>query len=186
MSDMASKRLATSWNEHLADFHPVTEDALGYRPRDAKAAALRVERASGSHAEFLARRGLLAPERVKADRELVGRIRSKNELKRRPSGAERAAANAEKAAQGKGPRFIAPLRQRVYERDGHRCVTCGTNRQLTLDHWVPRSKGGPHSFENLRTMCGPCNHAKGDSLPPDYVPVARSFSANHALARAAA
>jgi 5-methylcytosine-specific restriction endonuclease McrA len=36
---------------------------------------------------------------------------------------------------------------------------------MTVDHFVPRSKGGPDSIENLRPMCFPCNQLKGDELP---------------------
>lgn len=53
------------------------------------------------------------------------------------------------------------LRQRVYERDGWHCVKCGALDGLTLDHIVAWSLGGPDTFENLRTLCGPCNSAKG-------------------------
>lgn len=56
-------------------------------------------------------------------------------------------------------------RQRIYERDGHRCVECGTSERLTLDHIIPRSKGGTDSDDNLQTMCEPCNWAKADRMP---------------------
>lgn len=55
----------------------------------------------------------------------------------------------------------AELRRLVYERDAYRCVTCGTHIDLTLDHRIPESKGGPTTFENLQTMCRPCNCRKG-------------------------
>lgn len=53
-------------------------------------------------------------------------------------------------------------RARVYERDGYRCVECGTTRRLTLDHRIPRSQGGTSDEENLQTMCRDCNERKGD------------------------
>lgn len=53
------------------------------------------------------------------------------------------------------------LRKLVYERDAYRCVTCGTHIDLTLDHTIPESKGGPTTFDNLKTMCRPCNSKKG-------------------------
>lgn len=52
-------------------------------------------------------------------------------------------------------------RQRVYARDGHRCVKCGRTDRLTLDHIVPISKGGTNAEVNLQTMCEPCNGRKG-------------------------
>lgn len=54
------------------------------------------------------------------------------------------------------------LRYRVYERDGFRCIRCGTDQDLTLDHVHPHSKGGADTFDNLRTLCQPCNSAKRD------------------------
>lgn len=55
------------------------------------------------------------------------------------------------------------VRARVYKRDGHRCVKCGATRKLTIDHIVPKSRGGGNGEHNLQTMCRPCNNAKGDS-----------------------
>jgi 5-methylcytosine-specific restriction endonuclease McrA len=145
---MARSKLTAPWNEHLADFDP--EHCMAREGM--KSTLARAERAAGPHGEFLARRGLLDPERVEAERKVVERIRAKM--------AER---KGKKAARG----YTPPLRERVYERDGYRCVGCGSQRDLTLDHWVPRSKGGRHTYENLRTMCRPCNHAKGDKLPDE-------------------
>lgn len=38
--------------------------------------------------------------------------------------------------------------------------------QLTIDHLVPRSRGGSNSLENLRLTCFPCNNKRGNSLYP--------------------
>jgi len=54
------------------------------------------------------------------------------------------------------------LREAVYSRDGNKCVACGAVKDLTLDHIVPLSKGGPTTFNNLQTLCGNCNGAKAD------------------------
>lgn len=55
----------------------------------------------------------------------------------------------------------AGVRRRVYDRDGHRCVVCGSEDNLTLDHIVPWSLGGADSVANLQTMCRSCNSRKG-------------------------
>lgn len=67
-------------------------------------------------------------------------------------------------ARGRGR---AELRERVFERDGHRCVYCGQffpENQLTLDHVEPQLRGGDRSEGNLVTACRACNTRKG-SLP---------------------
>jgi len=38
---------------------------------------------------------------------------------------------------------------------------------LTLDHVIPKSKGGPKSWDNLTTCCVPCNQKKGDKTPQE-------------------
>jgi hypothetical protein len=52
-------------------------------------------------------------------------------------------------------------RQRIYARDGYRCVKCGAGDDLTIDHIHPRFRGGGNEDENLRTLCRSCNSAKG-------------------------
>lgn len=53
-------------------------------------------------------------------------------------------------------------RQNIFRRDNHECQYCGTNRDLTLDHLIPRSKGGTSNWKNLVTACRHCNARKGD------------------------
>lgn len=53
-------------------------------------------------------------------------------------------------------------RKKILERDGFECQYCGRKSNLTLDHIVPRSKGGKNSWENLVTACEPCNLRKGN------------------------
>jgi 5-methylcytosine-specific restriction endonuclease McrA len=55
-------------------------------------------------------------------------------------------------------------RRAVFARDRYRCQYCGSEKHLTVDHVVPRSKGGDHSWENVVTSCAPCNLRKGDRL----------------------
>jgi 5-methylcytosine-specific restriction endonuclease McrA len=54
-------------------------------------------------------------------------------------------------------------RRALFARDGWRCQYCGTEGgKLTLDHVVPRSRGGESSWENVVTSCSPCNLRKGN------------------------
>jgi 5-methylcytosine-specific restriction endonuclease McrA len=56
-------------------------------------------------------------------------------------------------------------RRALFARDGWECVYCGTSGvRLTLDHVVPRSRGGDSVWENVVTSCAPCNLRKGDKL----------------------
>lgn len=56
------------------------------------------------------------------------------------------------------------LRLNVYERDSYKCVHCGSNKDLTLDHKHPESLGGQATIENLQTLCRSCNSKKGIAL----------------------
>lgn len=58
----------------------------------------------------------------------------------------------------------ASLRERIFDRDGHRCVYCAglfPPEQLSLDHVQPRARGGDNSPGNLVTACLACNTRKG-------------------------
>jgi len=57
-------------------------------------------------------------------------------------------------------------RRAVFARDRWTCQYCGHERgHLTVDHVIPRSKGGPSTWDNIVTCCAPCNRRKGDRLP---------------------
>ena len=59
-------------------------------------------------------------------------------------------------------------RRAVFARDRWTCQYCGGVRgSLTIDHVIPRSRGGPSSWENIVTCCAPCNRRKGDRLLPN-------------------
>jgi 5-methylcytosine-specific restriction endonuclease McrA len=64
-------------------------------------------------------------------------------------------------------RRVAMTRENIFRRDRYQCVYCGSTRNLTLDHVVPRSKGGGHRWDNLVTACRKCNAQKGDLSPAE-------------------
>lgn len=69
-------------------------------------------------------------------------------------------------------------RREVLRRDGHRCQYCGSSSFLTIDHVLPRSRGGPHSWENVVAACNACNSCKGDRTPEEAaMPLLRSPAA---------
>jgi len=66
------------------------------------------------------------------------------------------------------PLHVRFSRENVYLRDSHRCQYCGIRcgpRDLTLDHVVPRSRGGKTTWRNVVTACVACNRRKGRETP---------------------
>jgi 5-methylcytosine-specific restriction endonuclease McrA len=75
-------------------------------------------------------------------------------------------------------------RQRLYKRDNNECAYCGSKKELTIDHIIPKSRGGKNSWGNLITCCLPCNLKKGDKTPDEarmplrFTPKTPSFLSN--------
>ena len=67
------------------------------------------------------------------------------------------------------PRLPLPVSRRtVLARDNYTCQYCAAQpgkTQLTIDHVVPRSKGGGTTWDNVVAACGPCNRRKGNRTP---------------------
>ena len=56
----------------------------------------------------------------------------------------------------------------VFRRDNFTCQYCGREtRQLTLDHVLPRYRGGQHTWENIVSACVPCNRRKAGRTPQE-------------------
>jgi len=68
-------------------------------------------------------------------------------------------------------RLPLPLSRRtVLARDFYTCQYCGAQphkSELTVDHVIPRARGGTTAWENVVIACAPCNHRKGDRLPEE-------------------
>ena len=57
-------------------------------------------------------------------------------------------------------------RLEIFNRDKYTCQYCGKEtQQLTLDHVIPRYKGGEHTWENVISACPPCNRRKAGHTP---------------------
>jgi len=61
--------------------------------------------------------------------------------------------------------YPAFTRFNLFLRDRFRCVYCGSGRELTFDHVIPRAHGGRTTWENVATACAPCNLRKGGRTP---------------------
>ncbi len=61
-------------------------------------------------------------------------------------------------------RTVAVNRRTVFARDGHRCQYCGLPAE-SIDHVLPRSRGGLHAWDNVVAACRRCNTRKEDRLP---------------------
>jgi 5-methylcytosine-specific restriction endonuclease McrA len=68
------------------------------------------------------------------------------------------------------PVMLSPSRRTVLARDNYTCQYCGATpgrANLTLDHIVPRSRGGPTNWDNVVAACRPCNVRKGNRTPDE-------------------
>ena len=63
-------------------------------------------------------------------------------------------------------RRTAMSRRAVFARDEHRCQYCGDMAD-SIDHIMPRSRGGQHIWENVAAACRPCNLRKRDRTPDE-------------------
>jgi 5-methylcytosine-specific restriction endonuclease McrA len=59
------------------------------------------------------------------------------------------------------PSQVPLSRRAVFTRDGQTCVYCGSSA-TSIDHVVPRSRGGTHTWDNVVAACRRCNHTKAD------------------------
>jgi 5-methylcytosine-specific restriction endonuclease McrA len=65
-------------------------------------------------------------------------------------------------------RKVELSRKNLHKRDGHKCQYCGKkNVELTIDHIIPKSRGGSDTWENLVSACVSCNNKKGSRTPEE-------------------
>jgi 5-methylcytosine-specific restriction endonuclease McrA len=70
-------------------------------------------------------------------------------------------------------RTVAVNRRTVFARDSHRCQYCGHAAE-SIDHVLPRSRGGTHAWDNVVAACRRCNTRKEDRLPHEVGLVLRT------------
>jgi 5-methylcytosine-specific restriction endonuclease McrA len=70
---------------------------------------------------------------------------------------------------------ITLSKKEILRRDNYTCQYCGRkSQQLTIDHVIPRHRGGLYSWENLVAACPPCNRNKGGKMLDEF-----NMSLNH-------
>lgn len=65
---------------------------------------------------------------------------------------------------GKRESIPQDVMDKVWNRDGGRCVKCGSQENLEFDHIIPVSKGGATTYRNLQLLCKKCNLEKSNSI----------------------
>lgn len=71
---------------------------------------------------------------------------------------------------GQGSKWCSKAKRgAIYARDGGCCVWCGSALELTIDHLIPRSKGGSNDPSNLVTTCMGCNRKRGNRPLREWV-----------------
>ena len=80
-------------------------------------------------------------------------------------------------------RRIMLSRKNVLRRDRFRCQYCGRRDHLTVDHVLPKSRGGKDSWRNLVAACTDCNNRKGNRTPEEAnMPLRRKpFRPSHVM-----
>lgn len=63
-----------------------------------------------------------------------------------------------------GRHILSAVRKKIWERDGGRCINCGSKKSLHYDHIIPYSKGGSNTEKNIQLLCQECNLRKSDSI----------------------
>lgn len=62
------------------------------------------------------------------------------------------------------PSISQSVKDKVWNRDGGKCVQCGSNENIEFDHIIPFSKGGSSTYRNLQILCENCNRSKSDKI----------------------
>lgn len=80
-------------------------------------------------------------------------------------------------------KHIVLSRKNILKRDNNSCLYCGSREKLTIDHVIPRSRGGDDSWENLVSACTSCNHRKGNRTPREagMKLLSKPFRPNHII-----
>lgn len=99
-----------------------------------------------------------------ADVTALVRERQRRDARRLERAHAALAADADDAEAPRRRPIPRAVRLAVFERDGGRCVECGSAFDLQYDHVIPLALGGAGTAGNLQLLCAACNRAKGAGL----------------------
>jgi len=96
--------------------------------------------------------------------DVMALVLERERRKRRKLERAHAAMRGERGGAPRREPIAREVRLAVWERDGGRCVECGSDFELQYDHVIPFSMGGAATAENLQLLCASCNRVKGAAL----------------------
>lgn len=108
-----------------------------------------------------------------------GQRRMESMLEREAAGDDWRAKAAARQARHRG-RLYAAKYGAIFARDGNRCVSCEATEDLTIDHIVPRSKGGTDDPSNLRVLCGYCNSQRCNRTDEEWAALRSNVTGSRA------
>lgn len=116
--------------------------------------------------EYVIRLAKEKMEREQAERdEIAAKIKERHRLRQLEKEVEmELIEKGEILKDARRPPIPRDVRDAVYNRDGGRCVECGSTDNLHFDHIIPFSKGGATNVENLQILCQKCNLAKSNKI----------------------
>lgn len=121
-------------------------------------------------------RALVRPSPEELRRQAIERVVARQRERRRSDADYQAQVKAKRIRRDRaqrGTQVVPVNRERVAERDGWRCAICGggvTRANWSLDHVMPLSKGGPHTYENVVLAHRSCNSRRGAGRFPVHGP----------------
>ena len=73
-------------------------------------------------------------------------------------------ANLNKSDSNKREQISQDVLDSVWNRDGGKCVVCGSQEKIEFDHIIPFSKGGSNTYRNIQILCEKCNRTKSNKI----------------------
>ena len=96
--------------------------------------------------------------------DVLALVRERERRRRRRLERAHAELAADPGAAPRRRRIARDVRLAVFQRDGGRCVDCGSDFDLQYDHLIPLALGGGSGVENVQLLCAGCNRRKGAAL----------------------